>query len=149
MRKGACMDFFEKWFKGFDDGLQNMTDEECGRLFKPCAALCAKDALKYLYQDLFDECKGDPDVFFARLHEVEGVDGQVIEPGKEYDIIFKSCNCDLHARGHVNTPKLCECSRQSILCELKTLMPERAFAVKRLSSILNGDQCCAFRLSAL
>lgn len=141
------MEFFERWFRGFNDGLQKMSGEECGRLFKPCAALCAKDALKYLYQDLFDECKGNLDEFFTRLHEVQNVDGQVVETGKEYNIIFKSCNCDLHVHGHVETAKLCECSRQSILCELKALMPEAEFTVRRLGSILNGDSCCTFRIS--
>lgn len=141
------MDFFDQWFQGFGEGLDQLSREERGRLFQPCAALCAKDALKYLYRDLFTTCEGDLDRFFSRLHEVENVDGKVIEAGKIYELNFLACNCDLHTRAQINTPGLCECSRQSILCELKELMPTQVFTVEEVETILNGAARCCFRIT--
>ena len=143
------MDFFKRWFEDFDEGLNHLSDDECGRLFRPCARHCANEALKNLYQNLFDDCGGQLDLFFERLHEVDGVDGTVVQQGHAYEIIFRNCNCDLHTCAHVNSVKLCECSRQSILCELKILVPDRDFSVEKLETILNGDCCCRFRITAL
>lgn len=80
-------EFFMNWFHGFDQGLEEMTEEECSRLFSSCAKQCAKDALKHLYRDLFHACNENLDLFFRCLHDVNGVDGEIIEPGKVYDII--------------------------------------------------------------
>ena len=139
--------FFENWFQGFDKGLEKLNAQECSRLFSECAAGCAKDALKNLYQDLFDGCHGNLDEFFSRLREIDGVDGSVVEHGKTYEIIFKSCGCDLHTEAKMNAGRLCECSRQSILWVLKKLVPDRSFSVERMESILNGAQICRFRIS--
>ncbi len=144
---GSKVEFWEKWFKGFSEGLDNLSDEERGRLLKPCASLCAKDALKYLYQDLFKECECDLDKFFSRLGEVDGVDGKVIESGKVYEICFLKCNCMLHTKAHIDTASLCECSRQSIICELKELLPKEQFNVEEKQTILNGADYCCFRIS--
>lgn len=144
---GIQLDFIERWFKGFSEGIEKLNREERGRLFSSCASLCAKDALKYLYQDLFTACDGNLDIFFSRLNEVHSVDGKVIEKGKVYEIIFLNCNCELHTQANVDTAKLCECSRQSIICELKTLLPDREFLVEEKMTILNGDTYCCFRIT--
>ena len=141
--------FFESWFQGFDKGLEQLSTQECARLFSECAAQCGKDALKYLYQDLFKDCDGDLDAFFSRLGQINGVDGRVVENGCVYEIIFKSCGCDLHTEGKVNSVRLCECSRQSILWILKALVPDRAFSVERMESILDGSKICRFRISSI
>ena len=138
--------FFKNWFCALDKGLDKMSEQECSRLFSECAYQCAKDALKYLYRDLFDACEGNLDEIFSRLREIDGVDGGVVEHGKTYEIIFKSCNCDLHTEANINSVRLCECSRQSILWILKALTPDRVFSVERIESILNGAQSCRFRI---
>lgn len=140
-------DFFENWFRALDEGLGKMSREECGRLFSGCAANCARDALKYLYRDLFEECKGDPDLFFSRMHEVKGVDGAVVQPGRVWEIIFLECNCDVHIRAGITCPALCECSRQSILRELKELLPDAAFDVTEEETVLRGGPRCRFRIT--
>lgn len=141
------MDFFEGWFKGFSEGIDKLSQEERGRLFSSCASRCAKDALKYLYLDLFKECNNNLDLFFERLNEVDSVDGRVIERGKVYEIMFLNCNCNLHTQAKVHTAKLCECSRQSIIAELKTLMPKEEFIVEEQGTILGGDSFCCFRIT--
>ena len=50
-------DFFDKWFEGFGEGLDKMSNEECSSFFSKCAYNCSRDALKNLYRDLFEECE--------------------------------------------------------------------------------------------
>lgn len=139
--------FFTNWFRAFDKGLNRMSEQECSRLFSECASQCAKDAIKHLYGDLFAACEGNLDAFFRRLNEVDGVDGGVIEEGGVYEIIFESCSCDLHTQAQMDSSKLCECSRQSILHELKELVPDRTFCVEKLESILDGAPKCRFLIT--
>ncbi len=141
--------FFNRWFLDINEGLSKMSEEECSRLFSKCAASCAKDALKHLYAALFYECDANLDTFFSRIHEVNGVDGCVVESGKVFDIIFKECNCPLHTEAHINCVRLCECSRQSILCELNELIPERQYEVVRMESILDSNPKCRFRITVI
>ncbi|MDO4459834.1 MAG: hypothetical protein Q4C42_07125 [Clostridia bacterium] len=140
-------EFFLNWFKAFGDGLLNIDEESCGKLFSSCASVCAKDAVKYLYRDLFNECGGKPDEFFIKLNKKEGLGGEVVEPGRVYDIIFKSCGCPLHTDVGVNTPKLCECSKMSTKYIMKSLSPEDKFTVEKIGSILGGDKVCRFRIT--
>ena len=136
--------FFTNWFSAFDKGLDNMSGQECSRLFSVCASQCAKDALKYLYWDLFDACEGNLDEFFSLLKEIDGVDGRVIENGRSYEIIFKSCGCDLHTEANINSSRLCECSRQSILWIMKHLAPNQSFYIEKEETILSGGAQCRF-----
>lgn len=78
-------DFFDKWFEGFGEGLDKMSNEECSRFFSKCAYNCSRDALKNLYRDLFEECEKDLDRFFVRLEEKKNVKGRVVESGKIYE----------------------------------------------------------------
>lgn len=138
--------FFINWFHGLDKGLDRMSQQECSRLFSACASHCANDAFQNLYRDLFDACDGNLDVFFTRLNEIDGIGGNVIQSGLVYEILFKSCNCDLHTKAKMNSGKLCECSRQSILCILGKLAPNGAFSVEKVKSILDGGKVCRFRI---
>ena len=139
-------EFFSGWFGGLDEGLRKLSDAECGRLFAACAARCAEDALKYLYNGLWAECGGDADAFFASLHRVDKVDGRVVEKGRVYEWIFTECNCPVHTEGKVDCGRLCECSRQSIIAELGVLMPEKEFTVTKVETILDGGEACRFRI---
>lgn len=138
--------FFRNWFRALDAGIRKMDREELGLLFSGCAKQCAGDALRDLYRPLSDSCGGDPDRFFARLHEVEGVGGCVREPGRVYEWRFLRCSCDLHKRAGISSPGLCECSRRSILQELRELFPGNDYDVRKISSILSGGMICRFRI---
>lgn len=141
--------FFINWFHALDKGLDQMSQQECSRLFSACASQCAKDAFEHLYRDLFDACERNLDTFFSRLNEIDGIDGNVVQSGWVYEIIFKSCNCDLHTKAKMNSGKLCECSRQSILCILGELAPNSTFDVEKVESILDGAKICRFRISKI
>ena len=141
--------FLKSWFVGFDKGLELLDAEDCACLFSECAAQCGSDALKNLYHDLFVNCNRKLDEFFSRLNEISGVGGRVIEKGRIYEIIFKSCGCDLHTEANVQSSRLCECSRQSVLWIMNSLAPDKAFSVERIESILQGNQICRFRISVI
>lgn len=139
-------DFFDKWFEGFGEGLDKMSNEECSRLFSKCAYNCSRDALKNLYRDLFEECEKDLDRFFVRLEEKKNVKGRVVESGKIYELIFTNCDCPIHTEAGIKTDSLCECSRQSMICVFRELVPERRFHIECVKSILSGDEICCHRI---
>lgn len=139
--------FFSDWFKGLEQGLENMTCEECSHLFSACAKRCSQDALKYLYRDLFSECEGDLDRFFERVNERKNVDGKVLEPGKVYELIFTSCDCPIHTEGGINSPRLCACSKESMICVFKDLVPDREFTLEQTATILGGGDACCYTIT--
>ena len=139
-------DFFDKWFEGFGEGLDKMSNEECSRLFSKCAYNCSRDALKNLYRDLFEECEKDLDRFFVRLEEKKNVKGRVVESGNIYELIFTNCDCPIHTEAGIETNSLCECSRQSMICVFRELVPERRFHIECVKSILSGDEICCHRI---
>lgn len=138
--------FFKGWFGELNQGLDNMSTEECSRLFAGCAERCAGDALKYLYADLFEECGKDLDLFFQRVGEKKNVEGRIIEPGSVYELVFTSCDCPLHTEMNIQSKRLCECSRQSMMCVFKTLVPDRPFTIETKTSILSGGSECCHRI---
>ena len=139
--------FFTDWFKGLGQGLDNMSCEECARLFAPCAKRCSQDALKYLYRDLMNECEGDLDRFFERVNERKNVDGRVMEPGRVYELIFTSCDCPIHTEAKIDSPKLCACSKESMICVFKDLVPDRNFTLEQTSTILGGSDACRYKIT--
>jgi len=139
--------FFERWFDSLNTGLDALSEEECGRLFAPCAARCARDAFTNLYRDLFEECGRDVDLFFSRIHELDGASGHVVAPHRIYEIEFMTCSCDLHVVAHVDSPKLCECSRQSILCMMHFMAPDEKYIVTRIETVLEGAPSCRFSIT--
>ena len=140
-------EFFEKWFSGFDEGLNQLNQEECARLFSKCAERCSCDALKYFYRDLFNECDGDLDKFFLRLNEKKDIDGKVVESGKVYELIFTKCGCPLYTQAGIKSKSLCECSRQSMICAFKNLVPQRSFKIECAESILAGNDKCRHKIT--
>lgn len=86
--------------------------------------------------------RGDLDRFFVKIDELDDVRGEIVCAGREYNLCFEACSCALHRAGCVNTPMLCECSRQSVLYVMSELWPDRKFGVEVRASILRGaDEC--------
>ena len=139
--------FFTDWFKALDKGLDRMEEEECSRLFAGCAKRCSEDVVRYMYKGIFDGCGGDLDRFFARIHEIENVDGKVIEPGRVYELIFRKCECPVHTEAGITSSRLCVCSRESMTCVFRALVPGRKFRMEQLSTILDGSDACRYRIT--
>lgn len=91
----------------------------------------------------------DLDTFFILLNEQEGLVGKVIKTGKVYEVTYPKCYCDLYVEGYVRSDAICECSRQSILFVMDTLVPGIGVEVEKLATVLGGDSECRFRITVL
>ncbi len=134
------------WLRGFEKGLSELDAKSRSNLLKHCARQCADTGVLQSYLRLHRTVDGDRDAFYSRLSELGNVRGEVIVPGQEYRICFPECACDLHTAGRVNTPCLCECSRQSILYVAETIWKGCRLQVEQEGTILSGDAECRFSI---
>ena len=75
------------------------------------------------------------------------MDGKVIEPGRVYELIFRKCECPVHTDAKINTPRLCTCSKESMICVFRDLVPDREFSLEQISTILAGADVCRNRIT--
>ena len=136
------------WFKGFEDGIAKLSEEQRETFFRECGRNCVQCGTLQVYKDLFEQAAGDLDRFFAIADEQPGVRCETVEKDAVYNLHFLECTCELHKRGYVSTPLLCECSRQSIIYVLQSLWKDRTFQVTICESILRGSQHCKMRIEA-
>ena len=137
------------WFKGFEDGIAKLSEEQRETFFRECGRNCVQCGTLQVYKDLYEQAAGDLDRFFAIADEQPGVRCETVEKDAVYNLYFLECTCELHKRGYVSTPLLCECSRQSILYVLQSLWKDRTFQVTICESILRGSQHCKMRIEAI
>ena len=138
--------FFCSWFKGFGEGLEAMAPEARSALLAHCAKRCAGTGVLEAHLRHRQAVNGDRDAFYRRLHEIGGVRGEVLVPGREYAVCFPECACDLHTACGVDTPLLCECSRQSVLYVAQTVWQSCRVQVAAEGTVLSGAAECRFRL---
>lgn len=139
-------DFICTWLRGFETGLNKLDAKSRSNLLKHCARQCANTGVLESYLRLYRAVGGNHDAFYSRLSELGNVRGEVVVPGQEYRICFPECACDLHTAGGVNTPCLCECSRQSILYVAETVWKGYKLRVEQEGTVLSGDPECRFRI---
>lgn len=135
------------WFKGFENAIAHMKQPERESFFCECGKNCADRWVLSLYQNLYNQVNGDMDIFFAAINNAEDVKGEIIEPGKRYNLFFKKCTCGLHNEGYVNSPFLCECSKQSIIYVFNSIRPNRNLDVEICSTVLRGGEECKFSIT--
>ena len=136
------------WFKGFENGIAKLSEEQRETFFRECGRNCVQCGTLQVYKDLYEQAAGDLDRFFAIADEQPGVRCETVEKDAVYNLYFLECTCELHKRGYVSTPLLCECSRQSIIYVLQSLWKDRTFQVTICESILRGSQHCKMRIEA-
>ena len=136
------------WFKGFEDGIAKLSEEQRETFFRECGRNCVQCGTLQVYKDLYEQAAGDLDRFFAIADEQPGVRCETVEKDAVYNLYFLECTCELHKRGYVSTPLLCECSRQSIIYVLQSLWKDRTFQVTICESILRGGRHCKMRIEA-
>lgn len=137
------------WFKGFEDGIAKLSEEQRETFFRECGRNCVQCGTLQVYKDLYEQVAGDLDRFFAIADEQPGVRCETVEKDAVYNLYFLECTCELHKRGYVSTPLLCECSRQSILYVLHSLWKDKAFRVTICESILRGNQHCKIQIETI
>lgn len=137
------------WFKGFELGIARLTEEERKRFFAECGKNCVRNGVLPIYEKLYKDANGNMDTFFRKANELPGVSGEVVKEGQIYRFSFLECTCGLHTEGHVRTPLLCECSRQSVLYALHSLWQEHDFRVTLCCSILQGNEKCIMQIEVI
>lgn len=142
-----CDDFLKLWFRGLTDGLKQMEPENRADLFRQCARRCADSYPIGVYRKAFAASGGDISEFFRRLGTVEGIDTEELCPGVSWNIKYRECGCDLYTNGCITDGCLCECSRQSILYCLNSVMPKQVFSVEIREAVLRGDSECCFTVT--
>ena len=143
------MDTIKDWFGGFEKGIAKLTQNQREIFFGECGKNCVQNGVFPTYKQLYIETEADIDLFFKRLNEFAGVRSEIIESGKIYNLYFEECSCHLHKNGYVNTPLLCECSKQSVLYTMQTLWKEKQFDVTICNSILNGAKECKLNIKTI
>lgn len=138
--------FFCQWLKGFEKGLDEMDLSSRSCLLKQCAKYCADTGVLQSYMKLYQTVDGDRNEFYSRLSEIGNVRGEIVVPYKEYFIYFPECACDIHTAGGINTPNLCECSRQSIIYVGESIWNGSKLHVEQVETVLSGDAECKFRI---
>lgn len=134
------------WFTGFFQGVNGIAAPQRDRVLAACARSCLARGTMAYYGELFERVDGDIDAFFRALDEVDGLAATVVEPGCAWSLSFLSCTCPLHVQGHVNTPALCACSRQSVSVALHELWADERFEVTLKGSIIAGDPRCVMAI---
>lgn len=137
------------WFKGFEDGIAKLSEEQRETFFRECGRNCVQCGTLQVYKDLYEQAAGDLDRFFAIADEQPGVRCETVEKDAVYNLYFLECTCGLHKQGYVSTPMLCECFRQSILYVLHSLWKDRTFRVTICESILQGGQHCKMQIETI
>lgn len=140
------MDAVKNWFVGFEKGITRLTQEQRSTFFSECGKHCVQSCVFGMYKQVYTEVQANLDLFFERLNEFPGVRSEIVEPGKDYNLYFEQCVCQLHEMGYVNTPLLCECSRQSVLYTMRTLWEGKQFEVVLCGSILGGAKECKLNI---
>ena len=137
------------WFKGFEKGIAKLTAEQREQFFSECGKNCVNGGTLSVYRKLYEDAKGDLDVFFQMANDLPGVKGEVVEKGRIYHLIFLACTCDLCKKGYITTPLLCECSRQSVIYSMQSLWEELKFNITLCHSILQGKKDCKIRIEVI
>ena len=135
-------EFIEGWFATLEKGLDKLDVNECSCLFSECAKTCSEFVINSMYKPIFEECEGNLDEFFTNIHKIDNVEGNILEPGKKYELIFKKCECPIHTDAKVSSPRLCVCSKESIICVFKAPVPDREFELEQVATILDGCDVC-------
>ena len=123
------MEYLKSWFRGFEQGIADLQPQQREALFRACAVNCVHGGPFGLYCSLFEAAEGDLDRFFVKIDELDGVRGEIVCAGREYNLCFEAC------------------SRQSVLYVMSELWPDRKFGVEVRASILRGADECVLNIT--
>ena len=58
------------WFKGFEKGIAKLTAEQREQFFSECGKNCVNGGTLSVYRQLYEDAKGDLDVFFQMAKDL-------------------------------------------------------------------------------
>lgn len=139
--------FDKAFFETLEWSIDALPQEARAGLYRPCAVNCVERYVMKIQQQQFDACGGDLDLQYERFGRSEYFFADVIERGHVYEIGYPRCLCPVVADGYACPAGHCECSRQSILHVLHTLLPNRSIRVEQMHTVLTGACECRFRVT--
>ncbi len=142
-------DFMGEWFKGFEEGLLSLEEEQRNRMLCECGKACSRSYSLGVYQKIWNNSDSISDLFGKLGTEIKGVNTYEIQKDRIYEVEYTECLCDLYINEYVHTGALCECSRSSLLYDLESILPEKDITVEILETILRGDIKCLLRVTIL
>lgn len=134
------------FYRTLEETIGRLPAEVRARLYRPCAEACVRDGVLVELRRQFEECGCDLDRQYAKYGRTPFFFADVIEPGRVYEMGYPRCLCPQVEAGFVAAMTHCECSRQSILYVLETLLPGRVIEVEPLETVLAGGSECRFRV---
>lgn len=138
----SAKDYYQK----MEESIGKLPTEERESLYRPCAIHCVKDTVLKEQQRQFQECQGNLDLQYTRYGNLEYFFANIIEKDHIYEIGYPKCFCRLVVLGFARSSVHCECSHQSILYILHSLLPNKKIQVEIIETILEGANQCRFRV---
>lgn len=138
--------FNQTFFQNIEICIEKLPQSTRETLYRPCGINCAQNFVLKEQQRQFAECNGDLDLQYEKYGKSEYFFADIIERGHVYEIGYPKCFCPMVESGFAVLPVHCECSRQSILYVLQTLMPDKRIHVERMHTVLTGSDECRFRV---
>lgn len=141
--------FDKEFYQALENGIGQLPQALREELYRPCAENCVKRYVLAEQKRQFEECGKNLDLQYEKYGRSEYFFADIIEKGHIYEIGYptQQCVCPMVASGMAASPVHCECSRQSMLCVLKTLLPEKTIRAELLHSVLTGAKECRFRVT--
>lgn len=139
--------FTKEFYHLLETSAETLPQKEKENLYRQCAIRCMDGYVLEEQKRWFEECNGDMDLVYTKYENNDYLFGEIIEPGHIYEMGYKTCLCPLVDDGFLCPAGHCECSRQSILYVLHTLLPEKKIEVQMLHTVLSGANECRFRIT--
>ncbi|MFR7680715.1 MAG: hypothetical protein ACLU18_13170 [Bacteroides thetaiotaomicron] len=141
------MEYLKSWFRGFEQGIADLQPQQREVLFRACAVNCVHGGPFGLYRSLFEAAEGDLDRFFVKIDELDGVRGEIVCAGREYNLCFEACSCALHRAGVREYADVVRMFAAKLLYVMSELWPDRKFGVEVRASILRGADECVLNIT--
>lgn len=140
--------FNKEFYRALEKGIEKLPQALRSEMYRPCAESCVKHYVLAEQQRQFEECGRSLDAQYEKYGRSQYFFADIIEKGHVYEIGYptEECVCPMVSSGMAASPAHCECSRQSMLCVLKTLLPQKDISAELMHSVLTGAKECRFRV---
>jgi hypothetical protein len=139
--------FNQTFFQALESSISELPASMREKLYRPCAINCVQNFVLKEQQRQFAECNSKLDLQYEKYGKSEYFFADIVERGHVYEIGYPKCLCPMVESGFATSPVHCECSRQSILYVLQTLMPDKEIHVEMMHTVLTGSAECRFRVT--
>ena len=138
------MEYLKSWFRGFEQGIADLQPQQREVLFRACAVNCVHGGPFGLYRSLFEAAEGDLDRFFVKIDELDGVRGEIVCAGREYNLCLFLCPAPCGVREYADVVRM---FAAKLLYVMSELWPDRKFGEEVRASILRGADECVLNIT--